>query len=262
MAQEKSAIYQQLKNEVRNMKFQYVCNAGIVLASEDIRIGIDCFCKDTDKLYQDTPSEVRKELLEEIENGKLQSLIFTHEHEDHCCPEYVKEAWEKNQNLQIYATKKVIEILREWNMPAINLYEIGDGDTFDVGTINVKCIQSTHEGEQYANVQNLTLLIKKEDKYLAIIGDAKPCKQLFEKITTWSPHIDWLFAPFPYVGLHSTRKLMKEALDISHIFVLHQPRQEADTQNWVANAKRVNENAKDGLPKAIFPEKLGEWYLT
>lgn len=242
------------------MKFQYVCNAGIVLASEDISIGIDCFCKDTDKLYQDTPSEVRKELLEEIENGKLQSLIFTHEHEDHFCAEYVKEAWEKNQNLQIYSTKKVIEILREWNMPAINLYEIGDGDTFDVGTINVKCIQSVHEGAQYENVQNMTLLIKIEDKHLVLTGDAAPTQQLFERIRQWSKDIDWLFAPFPYVGLHSTRKLMKEALDIKHIFVLHQPRKEADVQNWVGKAKRVSENAKDGLPQAIFPEQLGEWY--
>lgn len=235
------------------MQFQYVCNAGGVLKYEDIMIGIDCFCKDTDKLYQDTPLQMRKELKPDV-------LIFTHEHEDHFCVEYVKEAWEKNQNLQIYGTKKVIEILCEWNMSSINLHEIGDGATFDVGTINIKCLQSVHEGAQYENVQNLTLLIKKEDKHLVIIGDAAPTRQLFQRIGQWSKNIDWLFAPFPYVGLHSTRKLMKEALDVSHIFVLHQPRQEADTQNWVANAKRVNENAKDGLPKAIFPEKLGGNY--
>lgn len=242
------------------MKFHYVCNAGVILASENIMIGIDCFCKDRDQFYQDTPSEMCRELLDDIEKGKLQALIFTHEHEDHFCAEYVKEAWGKNQNLQIYSTKKVIEILRKENVPSVNLHAIGDGDAFDVGTINVNCLPSVHEGDQYTGVPNLTLLIKKEDKHLVITGDAAPTKVLFQRIADWSKKVDWLCAPFPYVGLRSTRKLLCENLDIQNIFVLHQPRKEADVQGWVTNAKKVCVQAKDSLPMPIFPENLGEWF--
>ena len=53
---------------------------------------------------------------------------------------------------------------------------------------------------------------------------------------------------------------MKQYLNIENTFVLHQPRKEADTQNWVSNTKRVCESAKDGLPAPVFPDKLGEWY--
>lgn len=235
------------------MKFQYVSNAGIIFEVDGRQIGIDCLCKDSSKLYQDTPSQIREELKPDI-------LIFTHEHEDHFWAEYVKEVWERNPSLTINSTKNVIEKLREGNIPSINLQQMGDTDVVYLDPIHIKFMQSIHEGEQYSDIQNLTLLIKIEDKHLVITGDAMPCKELFERISAWSSHIDWFFAPFPYVGLRSTRKLMKEYLDIKNIFVVHQPRKEADTQNWVANTKRVCEMAKDGLSTPIFPEKLGEWY--
>lgn len=230
---------------------RYVSNAGLIFKIGEKSIGIDCFCRDSAKLYQDTPLEIRQGL-------NLDVLIFTHEHEDHFCVEYVKEAWEKNSNLQIYAGKKVIESLEEVNIPTDNLNQMEDGDVLETDGLQVRFIETLHEGEQYADVQNLTLLIKKEDKHFVVTGDAMPCKELFEMISAWSGQIDWLFAPFPYVGLRSTRKFLKEHLDIQNIFVLHQPRKEADVQDWVANAKRVCENAKDGLPFPIFPEQLGE----
>lgn len=239
--------------KMKENKFRYVSNAGIVFDVAGETIGVDCLCKDSAKLYRDTPLEIKQEL-------KLDVLIFTHEHEDHFCAEYVKEAWERNPNLQIYSTNKTIKILQETNIPSDNLHRVTDVDVLEVGTLHIEFMQSVHEGEQYADIQNLTLLIKKEDKKIVITGDAMPCRELFERIYKWSPQIDWLFVPFPYVGLRSTRKQMKEYLDIKNIFVLHQPRKEADAQNWIENTKRVCEDAKDGLPQPIFPDKLGEKY--
>lgn len=233
--------------------FQYVSNAGIVLDIEGRTIGIDCLCRDSSKLYQDTPLEIRENLIFDI-------LIFTHGHEDHLCAEYVKEVWEKNQNLQIYAGNHVITMLQNVNIPSNLLQEAKDGDVLAIGSSKIQFIETLHEGEQYSNVQNLTLLTNIEEKRLVITGDAMPCKDLFEKIEVWSPNIDWFFAPFPYVGLRSTRKLIKEYLNIQNFFVLHLPRIEADVQDWIASTKRVCENARDGLPQPIFPAQLGEWY--
>ena len=218
-------------------------------------IGIDCLCKDSSKLYQDTLLQIREELKPDI-------LIFTHEHADHFCADYVKEAWEQNPALHIYSTKNTVDVLKENGIPMQNLHCVGDAEVLDIDALQFGFLYTTHEGEQYSDIPNLTLLIKNEDKHLVVTGDAMPCQELFERIATWSSHIDWFFAPFPYVGLRSTRKLMKEYLDIENIFVLHQPRPEADVQNWVANTKRVCESAKDGLPAPIFPDKLGEWYCT
>lgn len=230
--------------------FQYVSNAGVIFNIGDKIVGIDCLCKDSTKLYQDTPSQIREELNPDI-------LIFTHEHEDHFCAEYVAEAWEKNPSLQIYSTQRTVELM---NIPSTNVKQVAEGDTVEMDVFRIEFLKTLHEGDQYADIQNLTLLIEKGEKHIVITGDAMPCKELFERISSWSPRIDWFFAPFPYVGLRSTRKLMEEYLDIKNIFVLHQPRKEADVQNWVANTKRLCENAKDELPQPIFPDKLGEWY--
>lgn len=235
------------------MKFQYVSNAGIIFRLGNKLIGIDCLCKDSSKLYQDIPTQIREELKPDI-------LIFTHEHEDHFCAEYAREAWENNPELVIYSTEKTINILQEMNMPEDNLYQVAGGEEIEIDVLHITFMQSIHEGEQYADIQNLTLLIEIEDKHLVITGDAMPCQELFERIAAWSKNIDWFFAPFPYVGLRSTRKLMKEYLGIRNIFVLHQPRKEADVQNWVASTKRICERAKDGLPQPIFPDGIGEWY--
>jgi len=216
-------------------------------------IGIDCLCKDSSKLYQDTLLQIREELKPDI-------LIFTHEHADHFCADYVKEAWEQNPALHIYSTKNTVDVLKENGIPMQNLHCVGDAEVLDIDALQFGFLYTTHEGEQYSDIPNLTLLIKNEDKHLVVTGDAMPCQELFERIATWSSHIDWFFAPFPYVGLRSTRKLMKEYLDIENIFVLHQPRPEADSQNWVANTKRVCESAKDGLLAPTFPDVLGERY--
>ena len=235
------------------MMFRYVSNAGIIFNAGEKTIGIDCLCKDSSQLYQDTPSQIREEL-------NLDVLIFTHEHEDHFCAEYVREAWERNWNLQIYSTQGTVEQLEKVHVPTANLHKVQGGDVIQIDNLSIEFLETIHEGEQYSEVQNITLLMNKEDKKLVVTGDAMPCKELFERMSAWSPHIDWILAPFPYVGLRTTRKAMQEHLDIKNIIVLHQPRPEADKQNWVANTKRVCEVAKDGLPVPIFPEKLGEWY--
>ena len=50
--------------------FQNVSNAGIVFKFGAKIVGIDCLCKDSSRLYQDTSVEVREQLRPDI-------LIFT-----------------------------------------------------------------------------------------------------------------------------------------------------------------------------------------
>ena len=233
--------------------FQYVSNAGIIFEIDGKRVGIDCLCKDSLQLYKDTPEAIREEM-------RLDVIIFTHEHEDHFCAEYVKDAWEKNSELQIYSTKKVIECLQNISIPKSNLNEVQDGTVLRVGDLQIRFCETLHEGAQYSDIQNLSLLINKEDKHLVVTGDAMPCRELFAKIAEWSPHLEWLFAPFPYVGLKSNRKLICEHLTIYNIFMLHLPKKETDRQGWTENTKKICEQAKDELPFPIFPESLGKWH--
>lgn len=245
---------------------QYVSNAGLILIEEGIGIGIDCFCRDSQQLYPDTPPEIREKLLDAIEEGDISILIFTHEHGDHFCAEDVMEAWKRNGNLQIYSGKRVLEILRQNGIAESSLVEIEINQDREApvwkefGSVRVGFLRSVHEGAQYADVSNLTLLLEIGETHAVVTGDAAPTAELFGQIEAWSGKIDGFFLPFPYVGLRSTRKLLMEHFHIDKIFVLHQPRKEADTQNWIQNTKRVCEQSEDGLPVPFFPDKLGGWY--
>lgn len=278
-------------------RMRYVSNAGLVLETEAEAIGIDLFSRDPAGLYPDTPPGLCEELLEEIGRGKIRALIFTHEHGDHFCREKVWEALGRRPGLPVLSTKPVIQTLeyngrerQNWSILAgsegrqadgkpgeNNIYlengekecrglypvpaaENGEPWWVQLGPFRIGFLYTAHEGAQYAEVANLTLLLEAAGRHFVVPGDAAASQELFARIRAWSPTIDWFFLPFPYVGLRSSRRMLAEALEIRRAFVLHQPRPEADTQNWVKQAKMVCSRSQDGLPKPVFPEKLGEWY--
>lgn len=233
--------------------FWYVANAGIVFCFGKTRIGIDCLCKDSSGLYQDTPMEIR-------ENLNVDVLVFTHEHNDHFCAEYVKEAWGNNPALRIYANSRAIRSLKEKQIPSENLFLLKGDMVSEIQGIRMNFVQTIHEGEEYSDVENMAVLIESEGRYFVHTGDAKPSKEFFERVRQWACAIDWMFVPFPYVGLGRTRRLIKDTLDVANIFVLHQPQKEADVQHWVRHAKQMCSRSDDGLPQPIFPETIGNFY--
>lgn len=249
-------------------RMRYVSSSGLVLEMQGEAVGIDIFSRDPAHLYPDTPPGLCRELLQEIEEGRLRALIFTHEHGDHFCLEEVQEARKKRPGLSIISTDPVIRTLREawkenleedrlWTVPAA---KTGEPVWIKLGPFRMGFLYTVHEGAQYAGVPNLTLLIEAAGQHWVIPGDAAASRELFAGIGAWSPTVDWFFLPFPYVGLRSSRRMLAEALKIRRAFVLHQPRPEADTQNWVRQARMVCSHSQDGLPNPVFPEKLGEWY--
>ena len=238
---------------------RYVSNAGIILTQNEISIGIDCFCKDENNLYPDTPIDIKKELWQQIEDGTLVALIFTHDHSDHFYKEDVIEALRRNQALQVYSTDAVIEQLMDEEINPQCLHVVADNEEISFGDMNIKFCYTIHEGEQYADILNLTLLINIEDEKVVVFGDAMANEALFQRVREWSLEMDKLIVPFPYVGLRSTRKLLQSVFP-KRIFALHLPRIEADEQGWVKRTKKVCEQATDGLPKPIFLETLGKCY--
>ena len=263
------------------IRARYVSNAGLVLEVNDTRIGIDLFCRDPLGIYPDTPKEIWEELLQEIAEGRLHTLIFTHDHGDHFSAEMVREVWACNPKLRVLSTEAAVLALAEAGLPQgvrmtalrvrdlpEGIWAIPDGKKeqtirwVEIDGIEIGFLNTVHEGAAYEKVQNLTLFIRAGERYLVIPGDAAPGEGLFEKIASWQPVLDCFFLPFPYVGIRSTRNMLVRNLKIHSAFVLHQPKPEADAQNWVKNAIRMCGRAEDGLVMPYFPERLGEWWTV
>lgn len=232
-------------------------------------LGIDAFCRDRKGLYMDTPEQERVRLLSEIESGGLRTLVFTHEHGDHFCLEDVLEALKRNPRLHIISTRKVIQRIREKSPDGI-LEEIGPEETGSIDVelpgdgmprMKLRLFNAPHMGEQFADIQNLVCLLEAGGRRLLIPGDARPDAALFERAAAWSPVIDWLIAPFPLMGLPSSRKKIASAFTVRHALAVHLPRPEKDEHGWRASALKVCERARDGLPMPLFGDVIGETYL-
>ena len=243
-------------------------NAGIVIYGKARRPSASmCFCRDRKGLYEDTPKEERRLLLTAIESRELKTLVFTHEHGDHFCLEDVLEALRRNPELRIISTGEVIRRIREQEeslgvLTAVSPEETGfvEAGLLEPG-MKLKLFNSPHMGEQFADVQNLVCLLEAGGKRLLLPGDARPDGELFSRTALWSPVIDWMIAPFPLLGLPSSRKKIAASLTLRHVLAVHLPRPEKDAHGWRESAVKVCERAKDGLPMPIFAGQPGKTYV-
>lgn len=244
---------------------RHTANAGVVIKIRENGIGVDLFSRDPQGLYPDTPKNVREEVLEEIAQGKIRTLVFTHEHGDHFCPEDVVEAFRRNRKIRIISTKEVVRQLGAAGVLPENMHEIKPEETgnvrLEVPGYSLTFFNSRHMGEAYGNVQNLVCMLEAEGARIVIPGDAWPEPELSARIGSWSEEIDLLIGPFPLAGIPSNRRMMLKNLRIHKVLAVHLPRPERDEQGWIDSAKKVCGRAHDGMGEAVFGEELGKEYF-
>lgn len=261
----------------KKIKITHAASAGILIDIEETSLGIDLFSKDPAGLYPDTTDELKEKLWEKIGRGEIQTLLFTHGHGDHFHLPDVMEAMQRNPELTVISTEEVIgRIRRCWKKTGVanleaaasidtpNLLaitsDIKENQKLNLPGMELELFNSKHMGAQYAGVQNLAVLLSAAGKRIFVPGDAWPETELFERVSQWSPEIDVMAAPFPLVGIPTTRRLIDKTLKIQNILAMHLPRMEKDEQNWLASAKAVCARAKDSLPMPVFGEVLGQEY--
>lgn len=249
-----------------------VSGTGIEIKCGNEKIAIDAFCKDDLKLYPDTPYDVYKDLLKEIQIGDLKILIFTHEHSDHFNVPLVVSAWKLNQDLQILSNCAVVRQLIQAGIPESNLKilisepESGIADTvrqwnvYSLGPFRISGFYSQHAGETYAEIKNISMLLQIQEKTIAFLGDAEPDRKLFQKINEHRNIIDWMFLPFSLVGRKSVREKMADTISIKNLWVLHCPIEEKDVFEWTKHTRRICENAEDSLPFPVFGKPQMMWH--
>lgn len=245
-------------------------NAGVVIQVLNIEekgcaaIGFDVFARQPGGLYPDTPEAIRQELLLDIQEKKLGTLVFTHEHADHFCPEDVAEALKMNPDLRIISTEETIRRIRALEPEAGRLTAVAASEQkYRVMTLpgmRLTLFNSIHMGDRFADIQNLVCLLEAGGKHLMLPGDARPEKILYERTAVWSKKIDWLIGPFPLMGLPSSRRLITRYLELGDVLAIHLPRPDKDTESWRKNAQHICETAGDGLPVPVFGDGTGKHY--
>ncbi len=243
----------------------HTANAGVVLYIEGKHgIGFDAFARDPKGLYSDTPDQVRQRLFGEVAAGCVETLVFTHEHPDHFRLEDALEALRYNPRLRIISTEEVIRQLREKEAEAGRLTAVPASEqkyrVVDLSDMRLTLFNSTHMGDQFADIQNLVCLLEAGGMHLMLPGDAKPTRMMYEKAAAWEKEIDWLIGPFPLLGLPSSRRLISRYLTLKQVLAMHLPRPEKDAEGWRKNTERLCKTAADGLPVPILGDEIGKYY--
>lgn len=249
----------------KELRIRHTTNAGVLINIGRKSLGVDLFSRDSKGLYPDTPMELKEELLDEIEKGHIEAILFTHGHGDHFCLEDVIEALKRNPDLMVISTDEVIGRIQMAAPPGKRLFAISpeekDNVRLQFSNGSLELFNSRHMGEQYAGVQNIVCMLEVDGMRIVLPGDAWPSTELFERIAAWSFDVDLLAGPFPLIGIPSNRRMIEKCLRVKTILAMHLPRRSQDVQNWIVNTKRICENAKDGLPMPVFGEVLGQEYV-
>ena len=153
-------------------------NAGVVIQVTNIEekgcaaIGFDVFAKQPGGIYPDTPEAIRQELLRDIREKKLETLVFTHEHADHFCPEDVAEALKMNPDLRIISTEETIRRIRALEPEAGRLTAVEASEQkYRIVTLpgmRLTLFNSIHMGDRFADIQNLVCLLEAGGKRLML----------------------------------------------------------------------------------------------
>lgn len=175
------------------MEIRRTANAGVLLKMDDVSILLDGVCRQV-LSYLPTPAREAQDLLQNLPDA----VIFTHDHPDHCDPDFV-DAYQKATGKSVFPA------------PA------------SVGTVHINAIPTRHMGKTDPDLQHMSFVLQ-GSRCIWFLGDAAP-QQL--KLLSAFPKPDVLILPFPYLATEVTLKQIEAYLPCQ-IVLVHMPAKEND----------------------------------
>lgn len=242
----------------------YVSNAGVLISVNNKKILIDGLCKSDIPIYKNPPAEISKQIIRGIPPfDNIDIMLITHHHSDHFDSNSIGEFLKYNLNTMVVSTHEVISKIKN-HIPyteVSNLIELNpvlhSEEKITVNGINIHTISMTHDGKEYKDIQNFSYLVEHGLKVFHI-GDAGPFQENFNTLNLKQRRIDLLIAPFPYIGLPSARKIIKEYINPQKIAIVHFPYKELDGFGWIDATKKSYERVKNDFIITEFLEDIGD----
>ena len=216
------------------MEIRRTANAGVLLTLDDVKILLDGVSQEV-KPYLATPQAEK----EKLSSSWPEVVAFTHYHEDHCDPSYVK-AYCQATGRPVYSASQVAELL-----PGMVQTE----KTVVVGNIRLTAVSTRHMGHYGKTTEHQSYVVE-GSSVVWFLGDASPSEL---KHFADFPKPDVLIVPYPYVSTPVALKLM-EALLPCKILLLHLPKQENDPDGvWQSAASGL-----EYLKAYLYVPEMGE----
>lgn len=245
-------------------KLTYISNAGVFIQLKDRKILMDGLCRSNTPIYKDPSADIALKIKGGIPPfDHLDLMLITHEHSDHFDPISVHEFQENNPQTVILSTPYVISKLRahapldkgSHNLMEIDL-KLHQGETLTVQGIKIRIFSLAHMGKNQEETRNYAYLIEYGLK-LFHVGDASPVPENYDQLNLLPEKINCLIAPFPYIGLPSARRVIKDFINPQKIAILHFPHKELDRFGWIRATKKSFTYIRKDFMETNFLEELG-----
>lgn len=246
----------------------YIANSGIMFQHKDKKILIDGVHTENCRPYYSVSENIlEKMVLNEQPFNNIDVLLFTHHHPDHFEPNMCIEILKRNKHIQLIGPELVMTQIKQckgynevldsqlWSM------ELPHNTNIDVKIKDIpfQITALSHDGEMYAGVVNYAYMFELKNKIVLHLGDAQPSLSNFEKTNLLESEVDYLFVPFPFIGLAEGREIISR-MDPRKVFVTHLPDKQYDTANWLLKTYKVYKKYQSDLPDTEMLTKPGQTF--
>lgn len=244
----------------------YICNAGVLIESNGKKILFDCFAENSRTIYRDIAPARLKALLQGAPPfDNIDALCITHLHPDHCNADTLNIFVRHFPDVPVVCGPETAAALRTRAHGAGTVIvtdpTMGNAVTVRVADMDVVAVNTLHEGNRYAGVENLSFILPLEHTVIHP-GDATSSEAnllalsaAYKKGEGFPDTL--LLAPFPYLTLPAAYARVRRILDPTHFLTLHLPVPEQDQGNWIAATR--SGLRKRGDERTRLLEREGEW---
>jgi L-ascorbate metabolism protein UlaG (beta-lactamase superfamily) len=246
----------------------YIANSGVLFQHKDKKILVDGVHTKQCKPYYNVDADIlEKMVLNNAPLNNIDVLLFTHHHPDHFDPDMCIEILKRNKHLQLIGPDLVMSLIKQCS----GYNEILDCQLWSMEVPNYKSIDVrlkdipfqitalSHDGEIYAGVTNYAYMFELKNKVILHLGDAQPSVSNFEKTGIFESAVDYLFVPFPFIGLSEGREIINR-IDPTRVFVMHLPDKQYDATNWLLKTYKVYKKYQSDLPDTEMLTKPGQTF--
>jgi L-ascorbate metabolism protein UlaG (beta-lactamase superfamily) len=181
----------------------YIANEGFLFTGDGKQVLIDAIFNDGYGQYYTPPTEVLfKERGAYAPFDRVDALLLTHYHADHCYSPYVVQHMQRNQAATLIATAQVTNQLgtvtgyaQITNRVIVASPAPGTAELFPIAGIDFKVIPLQHASDSGGSIQHLGFLFSIDGLKMFHPGDTANDLQAYQTLNLAEEHIDIAFCP-------------------------------------------------------------------
>ncbi len=214
------------------MRITSTANAGVIITTTQGSVGIDALHNTPTDYF----SSVSEQTFEQIMDMDVDALIYTHDHPDHHTRE-LTDRYTRSRNTRIFAPFEGYELL-------------GQSGSVDLGFASFEYKRLLHDGERFADVVNVAIVLTMEGKRILLPGDTAIEAPGFVE---FAEDIDIFLCNFPFVSLNKGRDIIKQ-IGAKCVIAQHLPYEDEDTAGFIKSVQRTQR--LQGIPDDYFIRPL------